>query len=145
MAPEQHLGHPFGPAVDFWQVGCLIYELYTGCPPFWVEQRPGMTKQRLKALHLTRMFSEHWYSSQIAIDQCAHVLLGRLLQVDPVLRLVDWTEVRKSDFFAGVDWGVLARGEAEPWIRPIEDMEAHDRALQERIRPAQWGYKERRP
>ena len=34
MAPELILKQPFGKAVDWWALGCIIYELVTGRHPF---------------------------------------------------------------------------------------------------------------
>ena len=35
LAPEVVLGHEYGSAVDWWGVGCLLYEMLTGRPPFY--------------------------------------------------------------------------------------------------------------
>jgi serine/threonine protein kinase len=37
MAPEQTRGedHDFGPLVDQHALGAILYEMLTGCPPFW--------------------------------------------------------------------------------------------------------------
>jgi len=37
LAPETILGVGYGPAVDFWAVGVILYELVVGFPPFNAE------------------------------------------------------------------------------------------------------------
>ena len=33
-APEVILGLPYGTPIDMWSLGCILAELYTGCPIF---------------------------------------------------------------------------------------------------------------
>ena len=34
-APELIEGNPYDSKVDMWAVGCILYILLSGCPPFW--------------------------------------------------------------------------------------------------------------
>ena len=45
MAPEVILQEPYSFSADIWSLGCLVYELYTGCKPY-------KTANLAKALHL---------------------------------------------------------------------------------------------
>ena len=45
MAPEVIMQEPYSFSADIWSLGCLVYELYTGCKPF-------KTANLAKALHL---------------------------------------------------------------------------------------------
>lgn len=45
MAPEVIMQEPYSFSADIWSIGCLIYELYTGCKPF-------KTANLAKAMHL---------------------------------------------------------------------------------------------
>ena len=45
MAPEVIMQEPYSYSADIWSLGCLVYELYTGCKPF-------KTANLAKALHL---------------------------------------------------------------------------------------------
>jgi tRNA A-37 threonylcarbamoyl transferase component Bud32 len=45
MAPEVIMQEPYSFAADIWSLGCLVYELYTGCKPF-------KTANIAKAMHL---------------------------------------------------------------------------------------------
>ena len=37
LAPEKILEQNYGNAADWWALGCLIYELVAGLPPFYAE------------------------------------------------------------------------------------------------------------
>jgi serine/threonine protein kinase len=43
MAPELLAGRPYGRGVDWWTLGCLIYEMITGRGPF---SHPDMSEVR---------------------------------------------------------------------------------------------------
>ena len=43
MAPELLAGRPYGAGVDWWTLGCLIYEMITGRGPF---NHPDMSEVR---------------------------------------------------------------------------------------------------
>lgn len=45
MAPEVIMQEPYSFSADIWSLGCLVYELYTGCKPF-------KTANLAKAMHL---------------------------------------------------------------------------------------------
>lgn len=39
-APEMIKGKPYGRMIDWWMLGCFLFELVTGEPPFKNEERP---------------------------------------------------------------------------------------------------------
>ena len=51
MAPELLAGRPYGAGVDWWTLGCLIYEMITGRGPF---NHPDMSEVRAMPHRATR-------------------------------------------------------------------------------------------
>jgi serine/threonine protein kinase len=49
LAPERALGHPTGPACDVYALGCVLYELLTGHPPFAGESPLAVIHQHIDA------------------------------------------------------------------------------------------------
>ncbi|MEV5434631.1 serine/threonine-protein kinase, partial [Streptomyces sp. NPDC052682] len=50
LAPERALGKPAGPAADVYALGCVLYHLLTGRPPFHAESAMAILHQHLDAL-----------------------------------------------------------------------------------------------
>ncbi|MDN0199797.1 serine/threonine-protein kinase [Streptomyces sp. S.PNR 29] len=49
LAPERALGHPAGPASDVYALGCVLYQLLTGHPPFHADSPLAVLHQHLDA------------------------------------------------------------------------------------------------
>lgn len=77
MAPEQWRGAP-APASDVYALGCLLYELLTGAPPF-----AGPLPQLMVA-HCER--APERPSMRVAVDAAVEQLILRALSKDPTLR-----------------------------------------------------------
>lgn len=112
LAPEilNRQGH--GRGVDWWSLGALLYEMLTGLPPFYCQDRERLfEKIRNSELHYPASLSHH----------SKHVLRG-LLTKDPTRRLgsgpTDAEEIKPHAFFAPIDWEKLQRGEIAPPWRP---------------------------
>ncbi|XP_074331802.1 calcium-dependent protein kinase 17-like [Apium graveolens] len=102
IAPEV-LKRKYGPEVDIWSIGVMLYILLCGVPPFWAESEHEIFNEILRG-HVD-FASDPWPT----ISPQAKDLVKRMLTIDPMKRLT-----------AGQ---VLAH----PWI--MEDGEAPDTPL----------------
>ena len=145
MAPEQTLGLPHGLPVDYWQLGCLLYELYVGHSPFWIDCGPDMDKDVSRRFTYYNIRNGHWcFPRYLPVDDSAKAMVMELLQVDWRKRPKSAAQVRRHSFFAGMDWGALARGEATPWAVPMAEADVpspghYFQRVGERLTDAQWG------
>lgn len=78
LSPEVLNRHPYGKATDWWSFGALIYEMLTGLPPFYSQDRDTMYKSIKGSDPDLRMT----YLSPEAKDICS-----RLLDKNPEKRL----------------------------------------------------------
>eukprot|EP01041_Mallomonas_annulata_P001136 gene1136-2202_t len=99
LSPEvlDRQGH--GTAVDWWNLGMVVYEMLTGLPPWYTEDRPTLFK-RLRDAPLK--FPGY-------ISRRASSLISRLLNRDPKQRLGSggWDEIRDHTFFDKIDWHAI--------------------------------------
>ncbi|RAL39260.1 hypothetical protein DM860_002793 [Cuscuta australis] len=80
MAPEV-LKRNYGPEIDIWSAGVILYILLCGVPPFWAESEQGVAQAILRgAIDFKR---EPWPS----ISESAKSLVKQMLEPDPKLRL----------------------------------------------------------
>lgn len=112
LAPEMlsRSGHGF--ALDWYSVGALLFELLTGLPPFYTNDKKQLFHNILRG-HL--VIPE--YLSPNARD-----LIQRLLHRDPKQRLGSGPtgdrEIFDHPFFAGVDWDKMKARKLSPPFRP---------------------------
>jgi RAC serine/threonine-protein kinase len=114
LAPEilNRQGH--GRAVDWWSLGALLYEMLTGLPPFYCQDRERLFAEIRKG--------ELQYPASLSPN--AKSLLRGLLTKDPTKRLgsgpADALDIQQHPFFASVDWQQLQDGEIKaPWAPQI--------------------------
>lgn len=115
LPPEMILrgagGH--GLPVDLWQLGCILFELRAGYPPFYLPQSSQKaTHQRILQLPVR-------YPSNMSPE--LKDLLARLLQKRPEDRLGFTTgvsDVKSHAFFRGVDWDAVLRMQVAPPLMP---------------------------
>ncbi|KAF3437792.1 hypothetical protein FNV43_RR20548 [Rhamnella rubrinervis] len=80
MAPEV-LKRNYGPEVDIWSAGVILYILLCGVPPFWAETEQGV------ALAILRGVIDFKREPWPQISDSAKSLVRQMLQPDPTKRL----------------------------------------------------------
>lgn len=90
MAPEQIKGAEITPRTDLYALGCVLFEMLTGKPPFAAET-PAATLDKHMRQPAPRV-------SEFALDCPANLdrLVERLLEKDPALRPQSATEVARE-------------------------------------------------
>lgn len=83
-------------ASDLWALGCIIYQMLTGSPPFHGDTQ-FLTFELVKAGKVS--FTPHF-------PYQARLLIERLLSIDPDAR-PSYQELKDHPFFAGIDWNNL--------------------------------------
>lgn len=113
VSPEILTGQITTKAADLWALGCIIYQMISGLPPF----RAG-TEYLIfqKIIKLDLQFPD-------GFDAKAKDLVEKLLQTEPTHRLgaTDlnnrYSSIRQHPFFEGINWNTL-RFETPPPIYP---------------------------
>eukprot|EP00246_Nothoceros_aenigmaticus_P006424 TRINITY_DN192_c0_g1_i1.p1 TRINITY_DN192_c0_g1~~TRINITY_DN192_c0_g1_i1.p1 ORF type:complete len:527 (-),score=95.92 TRINITY_DN192_c0_g1_i1:978-2558(-) len=80
MAPEV-LKRNYGPEVDVWSAGVILYILLCGVPPFWAETEQGVAQAILRGL--IDFKRDPWPK----VSDSAKSLVRQMLEPDPKLRL----------------------------------------------------------
>eukprot|EP00127_Corallochytrium_limacisporum_P000168 Clim_evm29s6 gene=Clim_evmTU29s6 len=116
MAPEVLQQKGYGPSVDWWTLGILLYEMLTGLPPFYDENTNAMYQKIL--------YGELTFPNDVS--PAAKQVITNLLQRDPTKRLGSGKDgaltIKRSDFFKAVDWDSLLAKSLQPaWKPPLAD------------------------
>ena len=106
IAPEVFGKNGYGPEVDWWSVGIILYEMLIGFAPFFSELSDAQKAQKetiQKIIHFKETFKFH--EKFVKISNEAKDLIKRFITV-PENRLgrngID--EIKKHPFFKGFDW-----------------------------------------
>ena len=137
IAPEIIREVPYGPSVDWWALGVLLYEMVAGQPPFDAETE----EELFPAILRHEVLFPVWMSKE-AVD-CTK----KLLMKDPSKRLAcgpaGERNMKAHPFFATIDWVKLDKRQVEPPFKSVSKM--HARALARPlicrvcVRLAYWG------
>ena len=119
MAPEKLLGNGDAKVTDYWSLGCLIYEMLCGEPPFYA---PVTDQIYNRVLHDPLRVPK-------GVSPVARDLLEKLLAKEQEARLGinGCQEIMDHPFFHDVDWKRVERQEMRPPIIPdLYHFEAYD-------------------
>lgn len=115
IAPEVLLGLQHGPEVDWWGLGCVVFTLLVGYPPFIGETTEEIFDNIMK--------KQIDYPRESLLSEEARDLIEKLLTLAPENRLgVNGAdEVKRHPFFRSVDWTTI-RKQPAPWTPfPVGD------------------------
>ncbi|XP_049985608.1 serine/threonine-protein kinase 36 isoform X5 [Alexandromys fortis] len=124
MSPELVEERPYDHTADLWSVGCILYELAVGTPPFY-------TTSIFQLVNLILKDPVRWPS---AISSCFKNFLQGLLTKDPRQRL-SWPDLLHHPFIAGrvtiitepagADLGTPFTSRLPPELQILKDEQAH--------------------
>ena len=101
LAPEMVNKQGHGKAVDWYLIGVVLFELITGMPPFYDDDKETLFK------NIKNNQIQFPPSDEIRISSVCKDLLTRLLNKDPKQRLGGengFTEIKSHPFFKDVNW-----------------------------------------
>ncbi|ELR19976.1 protein kinase domain containing protein [Acanthamoeba castellanii str. Neff] len=98
LAPEILLGLSHGKSVDWWALGCVLYEFLVGIPPFC-----GSCVEEIFQRILSRDIE---WPDESEVSRDAIDLIDKLLQIKASERLgyQGASEVKEHPFFGNIDW-----------------------------------------
>eukprot|EP00775_Hariotina_reticulata_P007561 gene7561-7768_t len=109
LAPEMLMGMDYGPEVDWWALGIVLYEFMYGAPPF-NDDTPQQIFERILDCNVEFIKDE----GEHVLSEEGRDLISQLLQGDPRKRLGHRGagEVKLHPWFKGIEWESLARQKA---------------------------------
>ncbi len=105
MPPEQALGSEITPRADLYSLGCMLYEMVTGRPPFVSDNATAVISQHVN----TRPVAPSWYTE--SCPQALEEIVLRLLEKKPEDRFASASDVLAA--LEGVDPGQKAASHSE--------------------------------
>uniref|UniRef100_A0AAV1VCH9 AGC protein kinase n=1 Tax=Peronospora matthiolae TaxID=2874970 RepID=A0AAV1VCH9_9STRA len=115
LPPEMAGRHPggHGLSVDLWQFGCILFELYTGYPPFFLPQS-SRKSLRQRILYQPVRFPTDMSSE---LKSLVTALLEKR-QEDRLGYDAGISDIKAHEFFAGLDWDLVYQRQLEPPLVP---------------------------
>jgi len=106
LAPEIWMRKTYGFEVDWWSLGCVLYEMVCGLPPFWGDTIKDVYK---KVINSTPKFP--------AISPECQACIEGLLQREPTARLggrANGVDIKEHEFFQPMAWSELLEKKVKP-------------------------------
>jgi serine/threonine protein kinase len=119
LAPEMLARTGHGQAVDWWGLGMLVYEMLTGLPPWYTEDRRQLMLN-LRSAELT--FPQY-------VTEPSRSFIGGLLNKNPSRRLgatEGAMELKRHIFFSGLNWIQVAAREVPTPINPSKKLKGEE-------------------
>ena len=118
LAPEIVMSKGYDKSVDYWALGCLVYELFLARTPFQADYTTKIF-QNICASERSLTFSSKMSPAHVS-------LVKKLLIVNPVFRLGNLSggvdDIINDPFFDGFNWkGIEAQTVKAPFIPPIQN------------------------
>ncbi|KAI9882476.1 MAG: hypothetical protein M1823_005776 [Watsoniomyces obsoletus] len=116
MAPEVLKGEEYDFTVDYWSLGCMLFEALTGYPPFagaTVDETWHNLKHWKSILRKPEYADPNYFVSKRTWN-----LIERLIASKPY-RFSNITEIHNHAYFAEVDWNNL-RAQRAPFVPELD-------------------------
>lgn len=109
IAPEILRGEEYSEMVDYFSLGCLMYEMLTGSSPFNTRQSQSDSFNVIRNI----LKNNYEFDPDMVISAEARDLINKLLNPDPSERLgfKGAVEIQSHEFFKTVDWDKLYQKE----------------------------------
>lgn len=126
IPPEMYEGKKYSFPVDWWSLGCVIFEMLCGYSPFHPES--GSVDEVVIQARTTA--SEPMFTEHIKMLPEDRDIIRRLLHKNPKERLgsarhghdSNAEDVKSHEFFAYINWGHLLAGNVKPPFVPSQDL-----------------------
>lgn len=123
VSPEILNGKPTSRATDLWALGCIMYQMISGLPPFRAATEYLIFQ---KVLKVDMTFPE-------GFDTTAADLVNKLIRLDPSQRLGSqdkgdvYDSIRNHPFFEGISWDGLRQQTPPPIYPYLPGLEADEK------------------
>ena len=115
IAPEIFRQKGYGPEVDWWSLGVILFEMIIGYPPFYADT-PNETCQKILNWPKFLSFPPRTGVSKEAID----LMKNLITDVDKRLGFNGASEIKAHPFFNKIDWKNIKKNKP-PFIPKLEN------------------------
>jgi serine/threonine protein kinase len=108
LAPEILEGIPYSKAVDWWNLGVILFEMLTGTPPFYNSDRDRLFRQ-IKRVDVKYPI----YLSRKAVN-----FMKKIFVKEGRLGSKGVEEIKEDPFFEGINWNDILNKKLKPPFIP---------------------------